>query len=47
MSQGIRTVYRDTVLITGDRNLKLKAHASDCAVNSLTEFLAWSRPAKQ
>lgn len=39
--QGIKTVYRDTVLITDDRNLKLKAHTSDCAVNTIKEFMAW------
>jgi len=41
VTQGIKTVYRDTVLITDDRNLKLKAHTSDCAVNSIKEFMNW------
>jgi len=42
--QGMKTVYRDTVLITDDRNLKLKAHTSDCAVNTIKEFMAWFFP---
>jgi len=41
VTQGIKTVYRDTVLITDDRNLKLKAHTSDCAVNTIKEFMGW------
>jgi len=41
VTQGIKTVYRDTVLITDDRNLKLKAHTSDCAVNTIKEFMSW------
>jgi len=41
ISQGIKTVFRDTVLITDDRNLKLKAHTSDCAVNTIKEFMSW------
>jgi len=41
VAQEIKTVYRDTVLITDDRNLKLKAHTADCAVNTIKEFMSW------
>jgi hypothetical protein len=43
ISQGVKKVFRDTVLITDDRNLKLKAHTSDCAVNTIKEFMSWVR----
>lgn len=42
LKDGMRTVHRDTVLLTDDRNLKLKAHTSDCAVNKVADFLKWA-----
>merc|ERR1712107_110354 len=44
---GIKTVHRDTVLITDDRNLRLKAHTADCAVNSIKEFMKWVKSIKK
>ena len=74
IENGIKTVHRDTVLITDDRwrkkleeedyilsllqssissmivyvrNLRLKAHTADCAVNSIKEFLNWVKTVKK
>ena len=47
IENGIKTVHRDTVLITDDRNLRLKAHTADCAVNSIKEFMKWVRSLKK
>ena len=47
IENGIKTVHRDTVLITDDRNLRLKAHTADCAVNSIKEFMKWVRSIKK
>jgi len=41
VTHDIKTVYRDTVLITDDRNLKIKAHTLDCPVNTIKEFKGW------
>lgn len=38
----MRYVVRDIVLLTGDRNLRLKAHATDIPVNKLTDFIKWA-----
>eukprot|EP00088_Acartia_fossae_P052586 TRINITY_DN5945_c0_g1_i2.p1 TRINITY_DN5945_c0_g1~~TRINITY_DN5945_c0_g1_i2.p1 ORF type:complete len:1186 (-),score=351.14 TRINITY_DN5945_c0_g1_i2:275-3715(-) len=38
---GMKTVYRNSVLLTDDRNLKLKAHIEDCAVSRIKHFLLW------
>lgn len=38
----MRYVIRDIVLLTGDRNLRLKAHATDIPVNKLTDFIKWA-----
>merc|ERR1711862_275476 len=46
IEHGIKTVYRDTVLITDDRNLRLKALTADCAVNSIKEFMNWIKSVK-
>lgn len=47
IENGIKTVHRDTVLITDDRNLRLKAHTADCAVNSIKEFAKWVNTVKK
>jgi len=40
--QGMRVVQRDVVLLTEDRNLRLKAHATaDVPVTSVTDFIKW------
>merc|ERR1712223_608025 len=38
----IRHIIRDIVLLTGDRNLRLKAHATDIPVNKLSDFIKWA-----
>ena len=38
----IRYIIRDIVLLTGDRNLRLKAHATDIPVNKLSDFIKWA-----
>ncbi len=38
----MRVVYRDLVLLTDDRNLKLKAHVTDIPVNKLSDFIHWA-----
>lgn len=40
-TEGMKTVYRNAVLLTDDRNLKLKAHIEDCAVSKVKDFMAW------
>jgi len=44
--EGIKTIPRDSVLITDDRNLRLKAHTADCAVISIKEFMTWIKTVK-
>lgn len=41
MLDGMKTVFRTSVLLTDDRNLKLKAHIEDCAVSKVSHFLNW------
>jgi len=38
---GMKTVFRTSVLLTDDRNLKLKAHIKDCAVSKIGDFMSW------
>ncbi len=38
----MRVVQRDVVLLTEDRNLKVKAHVTDIPVNKLTDFMKWA-----
>ncbi len=38
----MRIVYVDAVLLTEDRNLKLKAHTTDTPVNKLADFIHWA-----
>jgi predicted ribonuclease YlaK len=39
---GMRVVQRDVILLTEDRNLRLKAHATaDVPVTSVNDFLKW------
>lgn len=38
----MRVVFRDLVLLTDDRNLKLKAHMTDIPVNKLSDFIHWA-----
>lgn len=40
-TDGMKTVYRNSVLLTDDRNLKLKAHIEDCAVSRINHFTRW------
>ncbi|XP_040571639.1 telomerase-binding protein EST1A [Lepeophtheirus salmonis] len=39
----MRIVYRDVVLLTDDRNLKLKAHITDIPVNKFIDFFNWAK----
>ena len=41
----LRVVKRDVVLLTDDRNLKLKAHMTDVPVNAIPDFVRWAFPA--
>ena len=41
----IRVVKRDVVLLTDDRNLKLKALMTDVPVNAIPDFVRWAFPA--
>jgi protein SMG6 len=41
---GARVVRRDVVLVTEDRNLKLKAHLSDIPVSKMPDFVRWAFP---
>ena len=38
----MRYVIRDIVLLTEDRNLRVKAHTTDIPVNKLTDFIKWA-----
>jgi protein SMG6 len=38
----MRVLYRDGVLLTDDRNLKVKAHVADVPVNKITDFIKWA-----
>ena len=38
----MRYVIRDVVLLTEDRNLRLKAHTTDIPVNKLSDFVQWA-----
>ena len=40
----LRVVKRDAVLLTDDRNLKLKAHMADVPVNTIPDFVRWAFP---
>jgi protein SMG6 len=42
----LRVVKRDVVLLTDDRNLKLKAHTTDVPVNTIPDFVRWAFPTK-
>ena len=41
-SKQMRYVVRDVVLLTEDRNLRLKAHTTDIPVNKLSDFVQWA-----
>ncbi len=41
-SENMRHVYREVVLLTEDRNLRLKAHLMDVPVNKVTDFMRWA-----
>jgi len=36
-----RKIYRDVVLLTEDRNLRVKALSSDMPVRALMDFINW------
>lgn len=36
-------LYRDVVLLTDDRNLRLKAHTHNVPVKDVPSFLHWSK----
>ena len=38
----LRVVTRDVVLLTDDRNLKLKAYTCDVPVNTMPDFIRWA-----
>ena len=40
----MRLVRREVVLLTEDRNLKLKAHLTDIPVNKIPDFMKWAFP---
>ncbi|KAK7028019.1 Smg-6, nonsense mediated mRNA decay factor [Halocaridina rubra] len=39
---GVRRLYREVVLLTEDRNLRVKAHARDVPVRNLLDFSRWA-----
>nr|XP_053642974.1 telomerase-binding protein EST1A-like [Cherax quadricarinatus] len=39
---GVRRLYREVVLLTEDRNLRVKAHARDVPVRDLLDFAHWA-----
>ncbi|XP_045127559.1 telomerase-binding protein EST1A-like [Portunus trituberculatus] len=39
---GVRRLYREVVLLTEDRNLRVKAHARDVPVRDLLDFARWA-----
>lgn len=39
---GVRRLYREVVLLTEDRNLRVKAHACDVPVRDLLDFARWA-----
>lgn len=39
---GVRRLYREVVLLTEDRNLRVKAHGRDVPVRDLLDFAAWA-----
>lgn len=39
---GVRRLYREVVLLTEDRNLRVKAHAHDVPVRDLLDFARWA-----
>ncbi len=41
-SDKMRFVYKEVVLLTEDRNLRLKAHLTDTPVNKITDFMRWA-----
>ncbi len=41
-SERMRHVYREVVLLTEDRNLRLKAHLTDVPVNRIAGFMSWA-----
>ena len=38
----LRVVTRDVVLLTDDRNLKVKAYTCDVPVNTMPDFIRWA-----
>ncbi|XP_076065529.1 telomerase-binding protein EST1A-like isoform X2 [Oratosquilla oratoria] len=42
LRDGVRRLYREVVLLTDDRNLRVKAHAQDVPVRDLTDFTQWA-----
>lgn len=42
LSAGVRRLYREVVLLTEDRNLRVKAHARDVPVRDLLDFAQWA-----
>ncbi|XP_045475193.1 telomerase-binding protein EST1A isoform X2 [Harmonia axyridis] len=37
-----RQIYREVVLLTDDRNLRVKAHSTDVPVRELSDFMKWA-----
>lgn len=42
ISGGRRKLYRDVVLLTDDRSLRLKAISKDMPVRTLPDFIKWA-----
>ena len=40
---GAITLYREVVLLTDDRNLRLKAHTRNVPVKDLLQFMEWAK----
>lgn len=42
ITEGVRRLHREVVLLTEDRNLRVKAYARDVPVRELTDFAHWA-----
>ncbi len=40
--ENLRVVHRDVVLLTEDRNLRVKAHTNDLPVTTVNDFMQWA-----
>lgn len=42
LAEGVRRLHREVVLLTEDRNLRVKAYARDVPVRELSDFAHWA-----